>query len=86
MKPVNFNSWLTVSLTSEQKKRFREYVPDKVYHREKNISLLVAATQALCRKEEAKEVGQEAFERHHLHYSQAGYNAAGADKKAKNPN
>lgn len=47
MKLANLYSSLTVSLTSEQKKRFREYVPGKVYHTEKNISLLVAATQ-LC--------------------------------------
>lgn len=47
MKLANLYSSLTVSLSPEQKKRFREYVPGKVYHTEKNIAIVVAATQ-LC--------------------------------------
>lgn len=47
MKNKNRFRKMIYLLDPEQKKRFYEYIPDKVYHTEKNISILVAATQ-LC--------------------------------------
>lgn len=47
MKLADFCSSLTVHLMPEQRARFRAYIPGKVYHTERNIALVVAATQ-LC--------------------------------------